>query len=108
MSNPHAIAPLARSTDPQTSHDAATSNRQARQEQKTAILWLLANVGPMTDHELTWQYKRYRAQKNWPATRDDSVRKRRAELKNEGRVENSGKVSGFNGSAPSIVWAVTE
>lgn len=97
--------PLARPTDPQTSHDAVPA-RAKLERQKRAILELLAECGPMTDHELTWQYSNQRARRGWPATRDDSVRKRRAELKNEGRVVDTGRVSGFYGSPASIVWAV--
>ncbi len=96
--------PLARATDPQTSHDAVPG-RPKREAQKRAILALLTEVGPMTDHELTWQYSKQRAQRGWPATQADSVRKRRAELKAEGRVVNTGRVSGFAGSPASIVWA---
>ncbi|OAZ40916.1 hypothetical protein A9Z40_02960 [Microbacterium arborescens] len=100
-------APLARLTDPHTSHNA-TPARPKREQQKLAILSLLREVGPMTDHELTWQYDRKRARNGWPATRSDSVRKRRAELKNEGRVYDTGHVSGFAGSPASIVWAAVE
>ncbi|WP_029153531.1 hypothetical protein [Microbacterium gubbeenense] len=95
---------LARATDPDTSHTAAPS-RTKREEQKRAILWLLSNIGPMTDHELTWQYSRLRFRNDWPATQTDSVRKRRAELKNEGRVVDTGTVSGFAGGRASTVWA---
>lgn len=108
MSTSQSSGLLARSTDPQTSHRAVPS-RASREEQKEAILWLLTNVGPMTDHELTFQYQSYRAEKDWPATQTDSIRKRRSDLKNEGRVHSTGKVSGFIlGHAPSTVWAATE
>lgn len=96
--------PLARPSDPQTSHDAVPA-RAKREEQKRAILLLLSECGPMTDHELTWQYTKQRARRNWPATQNDSVRKRRAELKNDGRVVDTGRVSGFAGSPASTVWA---
>lgn len=95
---------LARTTDPGTSH-AAVPARQKREEQKNAILWLLENVGPMTDHELQFQYKRLRAEHNWPATQLDSVRKRRSELKNERRVVATDRVSGIGGGPASVVWA---
>lgn len=77
------------------------------EEQKRAILWLFENVGPMTDHELIWHYKRLRAQHGWPATQLDGVRKRRSDLKSEGRVYNTGSVAGFGGSPASIIWAAT-
>lgn len=101
------MRPLARSTDPVTSHDAVPP-RERRQLQKNAILHLLRTVGPMTDHELTWQYDHLRTRKGWPATQRDSVRKRRAELKNAGLVVNTGTVSGFPGFPASIVWAAAE
>lgn len=96
--------PLARPTDPQTSHDAVPA-RVKREEQKRAILTLLNECGPMTDHELTWQYSSQRSRRGWPATQNDSVRKRRAELLREGRVVDTGRVSGFAGSRASTVWA---
>ncbi|UGS26367.1 hypothetical protein K8F61_17330 [Microbacterium resistens] len=95
---------MARSTDPATSH-AAIPGRERREEQKRAILWLLTNLGPMTDHELQFHYKRLRSQHNWPATQLDSVRKRRSDLKTEGRVVSTGRVSGFAGGPASTVWA---
>ena len=97
--------PLARPSDPLTSH-RAVPGRPRRSEQKQAILWLLEHVGPMTDHELTWQYEKARARHGWPATQRDSVRKRRAELKSAGRVVNTGEVSGFPGMPASTVWAI--
>lgn len=97
--------PLARPSDPLTS-DLAVPSAEKREEQKRAILALFAECGPMTDHELTWQYKAQRVRRDWPATQLDSVRKRRAELKNEGRVIDTGRVSGFAGSRPSTVWAI--
>lgn len=96
---------LARSTDPSTSHDAVP-NRRKREEQKNAILHLLRTLGPLTDHQLTYEYRKRRAQHNWPATQDDSVRKRRSELKNEGRVRSTGKTSGWGAGAPSTLWEI--
>lgn len=95
---------LARATDPTTSHQAVPP-RERRELQKRAILALLHEHGPMTDHELTWRYERERLRRGWPATQRDSVRKRRAELKNDDRVVDSGEVSGFPGYPASIVWA---
>ena len=96
---------LARNTDPDTSR-AAVPGRQRREEQKNAIIYLLTELGPMTDHQLAHEYKTRRAQHNWPATQLDSVRKRRGELKNEGRVVNTGRVSGWNAGPSCIVWGI--
>ncbi len=97
--------PLARPTDPLTS-DLAIPTAGKREEQKRAILALLAECGPMTDHELTWQYVAQRSRRHWPATQNDSVRKRRAELKNAVRVIDTGRVSGVIGYPASVVWAI--
>lgn len=98
----------ARRTDPNTSHKAVPAAEQ-RARQKAAILHLLRTIGPMTDHELTYQYSQARTREGWPATQPDSVRKRRAELKNDGIVVNTGRTSGFAlGHAPSIIWAAAE
>lgn len=100
--------PLARATDPLTSHEAVPP-RIERGRQKQAILHLLRTHGPMTDHELTYQYQRQRLRNGWPATQADSVRKRRAELKAEGLVVSTGRSSGFAlGHAPSTIWAAAE
>lgn len=98
---------LARLADPATSHDAIPP-RHKRSLQKNAILWLLNNVGPMTDHELARQYARRRMEKGWPATQQDSVRKRRAELKAAGLVYDTGQVAGLPGMPASIVWDTVE
>lgn len=96
---------LARNTDPQTSHDAIPSAAQ-RADQKSAILWLLEQVGPMTDYELARHYGEHRAAHGWPATQPDSVRKRRADLKNEGRVIATGETASAPGHRTSTVWGV--
>lgn len=96
--------PLARPSDPITS-DLAVPPKEKREAQKRAILTLFAERGPMTDHELTWHYGKQRARRGWPATQLDGVRKRRAELRNEGRVIDTGHVSGFGSSRPSTIWA---
>ncbi|KAA9133728.1 hypothetical protein [Microbacterium caowuchunii] len=99
--------PLARSTDLDTSH-AAVPGRRKREVQKNAILWLLSTIGPMTDHQLAHEYKAQMIAKGWPATQLDSVRKRRAELKSEGRVVATGRRTGWGSGPSSMVWAVAE
>lgn len=106
MSDSHGSG-LARTTDRATSHDAVPP-RAKREEQKRAILWILTAKGPMTDHQLAHEYRKLRAQHNWPATQLDSVRKRRSELKNEGRVYDTGVTAGWGTGPASTVWAVVE
>jgi len=99
------ITSLARQTDPATSHEAVPP-KTIRAQQKNAILYLLSTLGPMTDHQLTYEYRARRAQHHWPATQDDSVRKRRSELKNEGRVRATGRTAGWGAGAPSMLWEI--
>lgn len=108
MSTRETTAPLARATDPETSHDAARA-LQNRSVQKAAILKLLRELGPMTDHQLISEYTKHRKANGWPNTQLEGVRKRRAELKNEGLVKDSGrKLSPIFGWPASIVWEVAE
>lgn len=98
--------PLARPSDPDTSHDSVPA-REKRELQKLAILELL-RAAPGTDHDLEARYAKQRLAKRWPATRSDSVRKRRSELKAEGRVYDTGMRDGLPGGRASVVWAAVE
>lgn len=68
--------PRARSTDPETSHDAAMSV-QGITELQARIYDLLREHGPMTDVDLI---ARYRSRHDWPAATDSGIRTRRHEL----------------------------
>jgi hypothetical protein len=74
----------ARSTDPQTSHDAAASVTHVSETQ-AAILVLLRST-PMCDERLVEQYRTWEPLENLPKATDQSIRSRRAELVRMGLV----------------------
>lgn len=72
---------LARSTDPETSHEAAASlSRDEINRTQARVLFLLVTYGPMTDKELVEQYEADAARKSWTMPTDSSIRTRRHEL----------------------------
>lgn len=96
---------LARRSDPSTSHDAASKlNGADLSKQKAAILELLAEE-PRDDHALTVAYFNLADKRDWPITDPDSIRKRRAQLKNAGKVQAAGTTVGHTGREVTV-WAV--
>ena len=89
----------ARTSDPLTSHAAADST-QAKELIRTRVYELLAQR-PMTDEELTRAYfDRFGSD-----THHDSPRKRRSDLKAQGRVVEFGVWRGSTGRKVTV-WAV--
>lgn len=76
--------PMARATDPQTSHDAAKSVRhETVTRAQIRILTLLCEYGPMTDEEIA---QKWHAERNGPIS-PSGLRTRRAELEHRRFVE---------------------
>lgn len=98
-------APIAaRSTDPDTAHDAAASVTDvARRNVYRAVLEAIVEHGPCTDHDLA----RYVSGKLGHPIGQTSCGKRRGELRDSGLVADSG----FRGRTPTgataIRWALT-
>ncbi len=88
-------APLARATDPQTSHDAP--NRDRLSAHRLAALNALA-LGDATDFELEAR----------TGIKQTSVGKRRGELVRMGYVENTGLRRLTPSGSTSIVWGLTD
>jgi hypothetical protein len=98
---------LARATDPATSHEAVPLVA-VRAVQKAAILEILATVGPAADFQIESVYGVVRVSRGWPRTQGDSIRKRRSELLNEGKVEDNGTTHRNPSSGKHCtVWRVT-
>ena len=91
--------PLARSTDPTTSHDAAASARAAAPTIRAAVLAALRSHGPMTDEELLHQLHR-----DGVRCSPSGARTRRAELVRAGQVEDSGEVALTASGRRTIIW----
>lgn len=98
-------APMARRTDPKTSHDAAADATVTASAGRMAVLRALHNNGPLTDFELA-------DRAGWQQT---SIGKRRLECVDAGLVDKhtmvmSGEV--IRRRTPSgstaIVWTITE
>lgn len=92
----------ARSTDPATSHAAAASLGDLRPSQ-AAVLALFQELGPMADEALLISYRERAVE---PSQSDSGLRSRRAELVDQGLLEDSGE-RGLTGSGrATIVWRI--
>ena len=105
---PHKLArgtTVLRDGDPETSHRAAEAlSAETLGVQKTAILELLAEEN-RTDHQLTEAYFNLAEARGWPVTDRDSIRKRRAQLKDAGKVVAAGTERGPRGRDVTV-WTV--
>jgi hypothetical protein len=92
--------PVARNTDPETSHQAAASVRGVTDTHKV-ILHLLAK--PMTDVELIETfYKSVNRQVLWAS--ESGIRSRRSELVQSGKVIDSGAREKLPSGRNAIIW----
>lgn len=101
---------LARATDPGTSHRAARElDPDTITRQQAAILELLReHPDGLTDRELTQRYFEQAQRRGWPITEPDSVRKRRSQLKNKGRVFAEEARTDSRTNRPGAVWKVAQ
>lgn len=95
--------PIARSSDPETSHEAAESVTHVRRSQ-AAVLGVLAFLGPSTDNELISDYEEGIAKYGLPQQSPSGIRTRRAELVRDGLVKDSGKRTWLPSGRRAIVW----
>ncbi|ROS28878.1 hypothetical protein EDF22_0609 [Rathayibacter sp. PhB127] len=94
---------LAHTHDPDTSHDAARRlDRETTNRVKSAVLWLLLD-GPATVTELRDAYFEMRASMHWPDVDEHTVDKRVTDLKNDGRVVDTGERRLTKRNRPSAV-----
>lgn len=92
--------PHARTTDPQTSHDAARSVSKLT-ETYELIISIFEKFGSMNDEQLiqTWRASGLKA------ISDSGLRSRRSELVSMGKLEDSGTRAPMEASGrSSIVW----
>jgi hypothetical protein len=83
------VSPVARRTDPETSHAAAASVGDVRLTQ-AAVLRLFERFGPMTDEELVIVYEMYGDEYGLPPQSSSGLRTRRKELVDRGLIEYTG------------------
>jgi hypothetical protein len=92
----------ARSTDPDTSHDAARSIGEMT-EKRQAVLDIIRAIGGGTDEDIIDAYRSSSA----PMQSASGIRTRRAELVLCGLVEDSGMRRQRSSGRHAIVWKVT-
>lgn len=94
--------PVARRTDPETSHEAAASQTSAHvRASQQAILTVLRALGPMTDESI---FAALRASEDAPMMSPSGARTRRSELVGLGFVEDSDMKERLPSGRYSIVW----
>lgn len=86
----------ARSTDPETSHEAADTVWNPTEVQ-AHVFRIIEEHGPISDTELAWHYGHEAVKHNWYVPTPQSLRSRRAELVASGQIEHSG----FYGLTPN-------
>lgn len=93
--------PHTRTTDPQTSHDAARSVSKLTETYRL-ILEIFDTFGPMNDERLllTWKASGLKQ------ISDSGLRSRRSELVAQGKLEDSGDRWEMSSGRQSIVWKV--
>lgn len=100
----------ARSSDPDTSHEAAASTGDVRASQ-AAVMLVLNECGPVTDETLVATYHRAWARDTenlLPRQSPSGIRSRRAELVRRGLVVWTGQKATMTTGRKGRVWAVKE
>ena len=107
MTEPHM---LTRTTDPDTSQDAAAIAALSPSSTaiKSAILTPCGSTDPRTAFELREFYFRDRWKRGWPECQPNTINRRVSDLKNAGLLVDSGRRRTTTDGHPAIVWrAVT-
>lgn len=98
------ILPIARTTDPETSHQAAASVTHVSRLQ-AHLLALYQMRGPLTDTELIDLHAQMVAAGHFPPATDSGIRTRRSELGTSGKLWDVGRSTTPSGRA-CTVWDV--
>ena len=97
------LQPRARSTDPQTSADAARSVTRLRPKQE-AVLKVLKAYGWLTLEQLVQNYGRIHREVGLPQQSDSGIRTRCSELVAMGLVRDTGERRKMSTGRMAIVW----
>ena len=101
------LTPRARSTDPQTSADAARSVTGLRPKQE-AVLYVFRAYGPLTLEQLVQRYDRARKERylnlGLPQQSPSGIRTRCSELVAMGLVRDTGERRKMSTGRMAIVW----
>lgn len=99
--------PNARILDPSTSHQAARSVTNVTQTQHAILEIYRQFRNGLTDYELVTIYQREARAYDYPQASESGIRSRRAELVDQGRVEDTGKRVKLPSGRSAIVWVAT-
>jgi len=98
----HALDARARSTDPDTSHEAAERASLKLNRNREAVMAVLRDHGPLTDPALISAYQRLAGVGHVPDQSESGIRSRRADLVRMGLARKLGKTS----DSRHTVWAL--
>lgn len=99
--------PVARNSDPETSHAAAASiTPSALRASHEAIIELMTLIGDGTDEYIVFQYDLLRNLYAWPRQSQSGIRTRRNELTNAGIITDSGRRAPTVSGRLAIVWEI--
>lgn len=98
---------LARTTDPETSHEAAQSVGDTTETQQRILDIFYDFPLGLTDHELQALY-RHRSERStkYPLASESGIRSRRSELVAAGKLEDSGSRNKLPSGRKAIVWRI--
>lgn len=97
------IVGLARTSDPETSHEAAASLPDLRASQQ-AVLTVIKQIGACTDEWLVYCYPATAQARELPRQSPSGIRTRRKELVEQGLVEWTGEKRPIASGRNARVW----
>jgi hypothetical protein len=100
--------PIARNTDPKTSHDAAKSVSNV--ERTKEIIWHMLRILPSTDEQLVIAYNELVNinPSSTPQASESGIRSRRSELVGEGMIEDTGERAKTRSGRSAIIWRASD
>jgi hypothetical protein len=99
--------PHARLTDPETSHEAADSVRNLTLTKK-AIVSIFEKHNSLSDYHLQIAYRGLVSGGDAPKASESGIRSRRAELVDEGILEDSGYRIALESGRSAILWKLAK
>lgn len=97
------MSPVARATDPETSHEAAASITGLRETQLD-VLKVFRVWGPMTDEQLVGRMTAVTRRGGKRQQSPSGIRTRRFELVSQGVIKDSGRRAMMTTGRRAIVW----
>lgn len=99
--------PFARTTDPETSHEAAASVKNLTATQDAILALFTSTSVALTDESLVALYHRARSH-GAPYASDSGIRSRRAELVRLGKLRDTGLKIKLASGRNAILWGVAK